>query len=401
MRPHLAFPSRRCAVCGSTAKRLLYQQSFSSFSGGLLEGYDVVACTRCGFAFGDHIPDQAAFDRYYGEMSKYEYNDKGGHESSYDLAKFQEIATFIQPYLRSRAARILEVGCATGRLLGLIKQAGYPNVLGVDPSAACVRAATALYGVPAITGTFSRMDVPPGSQDFLILSGVLEHVRDLDVALRCLLQLLADGGRLHIVVPDASRYAEGEDAPFQEFSVEHINFFGPDSLANLLVDHGFRSIFCDQRMITVNHRTTTPAILGVFEKSSGDQPAAALNPDLKTASALERYIVKSAEADRQIHAAISLLADEQTPVMVWGTGAHTLRLLETSRLGEARITAFIDSNTRYQDKKLRGVPILAPEAVRGRFEPILISSRVYQHEIANRIQNEMSLPNRVIRLYAI
>ena len=186
----------------------------------------------------------------------------------------------------------------------------------------------------------------------------MEHVRDLDGALRRLSQVLADGGQLHIAVPDASRYAEGEDAPFQEFSVEHINFFGPDSLANLLSGYGFRRVFCDQRMITVNYRTTTPAILAVFKKLSGDQPAATRNPDSTTSSALERYIVKSADADRQIHAAISLLADEQTPVLVWGTGAHTLRLLETSRLGEARITAFIDSNARYQDRQLRGVPIL-------------------------------------------
>ena len=401
MTPSLLFPSRPCAVCGGADKRLLYQSRFSSFSDGLLQGYDVVACTRCGFCFADHLPDQAAFDRYYGEMSKYEYNDQGGHESPYDLAKFQEIAAFLRPYLRSHDARILEVGCATGRLLGLIKEAGYPNVLGVDPSPACARAATALYGLPAITGTLNRMDVLPGSQDFLILSGVLEHVRDLDAALRRLSQVLANSGRLLIAVPDASRYAEGEDAPFQEFSVEHINFFGPGSLTNLLNDYGFRRLSSEQRMMTVNWRTTTPVILAVFEKSSEDQPAATLEPDQSTPTGLERYIAKSAEADRQIHDAISLLADEQIPIMVWGTGAHTLRLLETSRLGEAHITAFIDSNARYQDKQLSGAPILAPDAVRGRSEPILISSRVYQHEIAIRIRDEMGLSNRLILLYAL
>jgi hypothetical protein len=51
--------------------------------------------------------------------------------------------------------------------------------------------------------------------------------------------------------------------------------------------------------------------------------------------------------------------------------------------------------------RLRGVPILAPDAVRGRSEPILISSRVYQHEIAGRIRNEMGLSNRLVLLYAL
>ena len=401
MKPSMDLPARLCAVCGGEDKRLLYQQRFSSFSGGLLEGFDVVACVRCGFCFADYIPEQAAFDRYYSGMSKYEYNDQGGSESSYDLARFQAVAAFLLPYFRSPDARVLEIGCATGRLLGLIKQAGYPNVLGVDPSPACARAATALYGVPAITGTLNSMDVLPRSQDFLILAGVLEHVRDLDSALRRLSQVLTDGGRLHIAVPDASRYAEGEDAPFQEFSVEHINFFGPHSLTNLLMGYGFRRIACDQRIMTANYRNTTPVILAVFEKISGDQTNGSWSPDITTSVGLERFIAKSVEADRQIHAAISLLADEQTPIMVWGTGAHTLRLLETSRLSEARITAFIDSNVRYQDKHLRGVPILAPDAMRGRSEPILISSRVYQHEIVNRIRNEMGMSNRLIVLYDI
>ena len=401
MTPSLAYPSRSCAVCGCTDKRLLYEQSFLSFSGGLLDGYDVVSCTRCGFCYADHLPDQEAFDRYYGEMSKYEYANQGGRESSYDLAKFQEIAALLQPFFRSHQDRILEVGCATGGLLGLIKAAGYPNVLGMDPSPACVSAATALYGVPAITGTLSCMNLPRRSQDFLILSGVLEHVRDLDSALRRLSDVLVDEGRLLIAVPDGSRYAEGEDAPFQEFSIEHINFFGPDSLTNLLNGYGFRCIFCDQRMMAVNYRTATPVILAVFEKLPDDHATVAVKHDTRSSDGLERYVAKSLEDDKIIQSAIDLLAEEQTPFMVWGIGAHTLRLLETSRLGDACITAFIDSNVRLQDKQLRGVPILAPDAVHGRPEPILISSRVYQHEIASRIRDEMGLPNRLILLYMI
>ena len=70
-------------------------------------------------------------------------------------------------------------------------------------------------------------------------------------------------------------------------------------------------------------------------------------------------------------------------------------------LSEAPITAFIGSNVRYQDKQLKGVPILAPDAVRGRSEPIPISSRVYQHEIASRIRDEMRLANRLILLYSL
>jgi len=49
----------------------LFQQRFSVLStGSLMDGYDVVICQECGFCFADNIPEQAAFDLYYREMSK-------------------------------------------------------------------------------------------------------------------------------------------------------------------------------------------------------------------------------------------------------------------------------------------------------------------------------------------
>jgi hypothetical protein len=76
-----------------------------------------------------------------------------------------------------------------------------------------------------------------------------------------------------------------------------------------------------------------------------------------------------------------------------------LRLLQTSRLKDARISAFVDSNPHYQGKDLSGVPIISPGNVRGRAEPIIISSRVYQEDIARVIREDLGLPNKVIRLY--
>jgi predicted SAM-dependent methyltransferase len=48
----------------------------------------------------------------------------------------------------------------------------------------------------------------------------------LDISLH-IYDILAPTGKIYIAVPDASQYINGEDAPFQEFSIEHINFFGP------------------------------------------------------------------------------------------------------------------------------------------------------------------------------
>src|SRR4030095_11140804 len=112
-----SFEWRACAVCGSKQSTLLYQQAFSEISlrGSLLSGYDVVACEHCGFCFANGIPEQAHFDAYYRDMSKYEKSERGGQESSYEKARFQLMADVILKKLESHLTRIFEVGCANGQ----------------------------------------------------------------------------------------------------------------------------------------------------------------------------------------------------------------------------------------------------------------------------------------------
>jgi hypothetical protein len=50
---------------------------------------------------------------------------------------------------------------------------------------------------------------------------------------------------------------------------------------------------------------------------------------------------------------------------------------------------------------MHDVPIIAPEALRGRSEPILISSRVFQHEIVHQIRDGLGLHNDIITLYEV
>jgi len=73
--------------------------------------------------------------------------------------------------------------------------------------------------------------------------------------------------------------------------------------------------------------------------------------------------------------------------------------LVNSSLKEAKIAAFVDSNPKYQGKLLNGIPVISPESLRSRTEPILISTRAYQNEIEMQIKNILRLHNKVIKLY--
>jgi hypothetical protein len=50
---------------------------------------------------------------------------------------------------------------------------------------------------------------------------------------------------------------------------------------------------------------------------------------------------------------------------------------------------------------LHGRPILAPAALKERTEPVLISSRVFQQEIADQIRNDLGCGNELILLYNV
>jgi len=392
-------PPRTCPVCLDGRRRLLFRQQFSSFSeGSLMEGYDVAVCEACGAGYADDIPSQRVFDTYYAEMSKYEYSVREGLPSQSDQERFREVVSIATPYL-SRSASIADVGCATGGLLAEFKRQGFTNLVGFDPSPACADAAGRLYGLKVIKASIHDIRKIEDRFDAIVLTGVLEHLRDVDESLGALSGLLKPGGLVYIEVPDATRYYEWYSAPYQFFSMEHVNFFSPGSLTNLLARHRFDCLQTTRVKRYLGPRAVEPTIAGVFALQGEGVPIRPPVFDAETGPTLGRYIEQSARLEEGIHAIIAELAETKVPLAVWGAGTHTLRLLETSALARARLVAFIDSNVRYQGKTLHGVPIIGPDKFEDRAATILISSHVAEGEIAETIEKRLQWPNRVVRLY--
>jgi SAM-dependent methyltransferase len=398
------YTKRACAVCDSTTSKFLFRQTFSEMSSGsLLQGYDVVVCEDCGFGYADYIPPQADFDAHYRDMSKYEYQDQDGKETEYDLDRFQAITESIIPYLPDRNVRLLDIGCATGRLLALFKEKGFGVVMGLDPSPVCSQAAQRLYGVRVRVGTIYEIkEVMAHEQSFdcVILTGVLEHIRDIHQALLRIRGVMANGGLIFIEVPDATDFACWPDAPFQEFSTEHINFFSKISLDNLMYRCGFSRVSSRQTPRDQSFSTVIPVVSAIYRKQKDIQPPSCIQ-DIETASGLADYINKSQEIENGIRRAIEKLVQSAQPIVVWGVGTHTLHLLTTSQLSQANICAFVDSNPLYHGKQLKGRPILAPSELEKQTEAILISSRVFQPAIEKQIREELRLSNDIIKLYTI
>jgi SAM-dependent methyltransferase len=333
-------------------------------------------------------------------MSKYEYHQREGAESEYDQRRLAIIADIIAPHVPRGDARILDIGCATGRLLANLRERGFPNVTGLDPSPACAVAAKKLYDIDVHTMTLAELGAGTEKFDVAILVGVLEHLRDLDEAFAHLRTILNPGGLLYVEVPDATTFADWPNAPYQDFSTEHVNFFAPVSLEHLMMRRGFSRVFLEQNHREQSYRTVMSNVSAVFRKDVAP-PAKVELFDGDTERGLARYIERCRREDEGLQVKIDALADSGRPLLVWGVGTHTTRLMATSRLAGANIVAFIESNARYHGKTLHDRPIIAPEQLKVHAEPVLVSSRVFQHEIAAQIRDDLRCPNELILLYDV
>jgi SAM-dependent methyltransferase len=393
---------RPCPICHGAHVDVLHHQSFVlTENHPLADGYDVVSCVACGFVYADTAVTQRAYDRFYADSSKYAdvQTGTGGGDLPWDDKRLEETAREIARLVPEVDAQIVDVGCANGGLLKWLSRLGRRRLVGVDPALACVRAAERFPGVTGMVGTLFELPSDIQNADCVILSHVLEHVRDLEPALRQLFDKLRVGGLLYVEVPDATRYADYVTAPLQDFNTEHINHFSLRSLRNLLEANGFEVRHEGQKTIEASAGVPYPALWIMAERCSAPVPRAAALPvrDSALRDSIERYIERSLS---QISAIDAHLASELTNVdqiVVWGAGQTILKLLAVSRLARANIAAFVDTNPMLHGKHLRGAPIVAPEALSALPQPILIGSLISQEPIARRIR-ELGLPNRVLFL---
>ena len=165
--------------------------------------------------------------------------------------------------------------------------------------------------------------------------------------------------------------------------------------------HGFKTIHSQQGEVHPNFRTMTPVLHGCFEKMATVPSNPVLPFDAETVEGLKRYVERSAFENEAVQPCLEKLASSGSPVIVWGAGCHTLRLLATSPLGRANLTGIVDSNPLYQGKHVNGVPILKPDAIRGTDASILISTRVFQQSIRSHIKDRMHLANDIVTLYQL
>ncbi|MHC5347911.1 class I SAM-dependent methyltransferase [Metapseudomonas furukawaii] len=382
---------RHCEICAGADQDLIRRQHFLFPGQAAPVHYDVVACRQCGFAFATDIPDQSVLNAFYqgAEHHLHQQVPPG-------LARIHEdFFDFVRTHVPLPGTlRVLDIGSGMGHFLSRFKAAGLDDLLGIEPSPAAARLGREAYGIDIRPETLDSLS---DAQPFGLVSlcGVLEHIADLTGGMAKISTLLEEGGYLFLAVPDVMSFGAAPPAePFLEFALEHINFFSETSLDNLLRGAGFEKV---EVISQHNDFYDNHYLLALYRKAG--EGSVAIEPDRSSADSLRRYVAFSQARLAPVAEQAEQLVASGEPLVIWGAGGLTSRLLCDTRLGEANIRAIVDRNKALQGKPLLGVAITAPESVREHPDAtVFIASTTYAEEIRRTLVDAYGWTGRIICL---
>jgi hypothetical protein len=267
----------------------------------------------------------------------------------------------------------------------VLKERGYTELYGLEPSPEAMRIATE-NGHTVFTGSLPSYE--PGIKfDVIILNHVLEHIPFPLEALRACREMLDKDGSIFIEVPYANSYAAYMTCPLLDFNREHINHFSERPLILALMLAGFVDHGIDYRTFPIEGGSY-PAMYLLADRSS-DQ-------GMVMESSLCEYWRKSTNALHYIVKSIVEQVPDGQSVCVWGAGEFSEVLIpELSK--HVTVAQIVDrSPSRWGMKSVESSWKALGESTRTfRLCRSFIGSMLNQQSILDSIKSQ-NLPNKII-----
>lgn len=218
------------------------------------QAIDFVRCLNCGWVYMTPRPTETAIARFYDTV--YAVPGAADPFESDQAERTRYLFAITARHLGdTNAPSLLDIGCGRGQFLRTAQAEGW-TVYGSELSAVAAQAAsTNLGGVSIHTGDFRDMGITPASLDVVSLLEVIEHLRAPVDYVRDAVNLLRPGGILLIEVPNVAsweyRAARALHQDYRGFTIEHLHYFTPDTMRNLLDD-----LCMDVVQMSSRHATT-------------------------------------------------------------------------------------------------------------------------------------------------
>ena len=205
--------------------------------------FTLYSCEACRCLFLHPMPDSREIERFYPADYWWNARRSGGLkklESVYRKLALRDHIAFITKAAGDRGVDVLDVGCGSGTLLGLLKHRGF-RVTGLDFSAEAAAIAKAENGVDVAVGSLEEAHFPAESFDVVTLFHVMEHVTNPRQVLAEVSRVLKPNGVAILQVPNIESWQfkifgarwYGLDIP------RHVIDYSRNSMLKLLADSGF------------------------------------------------------------------------------------------------------------------------------------------------------------------
>lgn len=249
-----------------------------------------------------------------------------------------------------REAKIIDIGCNDGKFLSRLRDSGFNDLCGLEPtknmSKAAIEAGFRVFDTYLNKDVSEKIINETGKFDCVVLRQVLEHIENLSDFGSALRNLLKPNGLLVVEVPDSEAWFTGHDYGLWE---EHLCHFDSRSLQFYLRLHGFA--------ISKSYKSVFAGVcLTVFANLTEVSFIATESID-KTVKFFRMWASNFANFKRNTIAETQKYIDSGGDVVLYGVGARSSCFLNFTEITQ-KLSFAIDDSQAKQGKYLSGTSVL-------------------------------------------
>lgn len=385
--------SGKCLICNSSNLKPIFKATNvplapnaplepSDFESELFIELDIVQCQHCALIY-----NQAFLPSMIEKIYTENYSS-GIPNSPAVLERYRYILDNAIGIDTINNARAVEIGASDFTFSELLLDHGASQVIAFEPSDLFSTTNPRIHHINSFF-SLEKLPIPAEDVDLIVMRHVLEHVPQPLATLEELARAARSGLKLYIEVPNAEDIIQQNR--FYDFFYEHVTYFTPELLTNVLQNLGF-TIYQVTPLVQGQH-------FGVLcEKTESMlQEILPIQPS-ESLQSVDRFREYTDEFLKQLQEVIN----SYNSLAIYGAGNHGLGVAALLDLDDQKVKCFLDLNKMKEGKysPKTHIPIVPPNREKLReLEAIVIIAPLHQDEIASDLRNKFEFTNELWGTY--
>ena len=385
-----------CVVCGATQENQKQVFEIKDYPVHLKDEsasieFSVSLCKGCGLLYQNPRSGVDLYRKYYENCSQFKRPNYNAGQ-----IKLRELQLdFLNRNVKGKRD-IVDVGCGSGYFLNMLRKDGW-SVFGIEPSRSACQVAKEDFNID-VYNCFLEEYEEDQLFDVVCMRHVIEHLHDPVKMLEKANTILKDDGYVCLELQDVSKM---NSDLITYFYFEHLFYFTPDSISNLVKKAGFEVTALEQTLNPLDSDSPYSVIRILAKKKNSAN--AEFTSDFQTMDreVSDYFVNLRSKYDEKTNLTKirDYLAQSSDTVAIWGASWHTVFVQKT--LGfDFDVDYYIDSNEEKIGTKYLGKEVVASSQIGEKgIKDVIISSQAFENEIYGQLC-ELGFPeNHIHRMY--